>query len=126
MEESPIYQGAAGAGTGAGTGTTPFRLANVARNPAVQTFDIPAAPNFEQRNDEVRGLPAPVPDLLDVFQPTLSFTQRAYLNDLAWWLQFAGFTATITAGDGSTVKDPDNGVIPVGASKLVFVRRPNT
>lgn len=122
-EESPIYESATGAGTTPGTGTTPYRLSTQVRDPAIQTFDIDPAPGWEERKDEVRGLPAAPVAELDQFLPTFSFTERCYLNDLAWWLWLCGFTATITAGDGSTVKDPDSNTIPVGATKWVLTRR---
>lgn len=116
FEESPRYEGA--------PTTTPYRLSsgNVKYIPS-QTIRVNAVPAHLDRSDELRGIQGGVPQLIETYEPDGAVSMRAYPNIIPWFLQCAGFTATITQGDGSTVKDPNNVAIPTGAYRYVFNKR---
>jgi hypothetical protein len=114
FEETPRYENA--------PTSTPYRVSTVTRDMPVQSVRIVPAPEFLDRSDEVRGIEGGVPQLVNAFAPEGQISSRAYLDDLVFLLTAAGWTPTITAGNGS-ITDPDSVAIPTGATRYVFNKR---
>jgi hypothetical protein len=115
LEESPRYEGVS-------TGT-PHRISTDVHYLPIQSARILPVPAFMDRADELRGTEGAPPQLIDGYSPAGSINIRAYLNSLTWLLECSGLAGTHTAGDGSTVVDPDSVAIPVGAHKWVYAKR---
>lgn len=116
LEETPVYEGA-------NTATTPYRVSATTRYLPVQSARLDAGIQLLDRADEVRGIEGAEPRMVETYEVGGSIQERAYLNDLVFLLDVCGLTDTITQGDGSTVKDPDNVAIPTGAYRHVFAKR---
>lgn len=114
VEESPRYEGA--------PLTAPYRLSSNVLYMPVQEAGLEPGPLFDSRGDEVRGLNAEPPGLIDGHEVSGALNMRAYANALPFLLTIAGWSGAFTAGDG-IITDPDANVIPVGASRWVFTKR---
>jgi len=92
------------------------------------TFDLPymeclmdPKPQHLVIEDEVRGyMASPLAPMVAEYAPEGTLKLRARPQHMGVLCLAAIGQATTTAGDGSTVKDPDSVVIPVGAYKHVF------
>jgi hypothetical protein len=113
IEETPRYEGA--------PTTSPYRLATEKLYLPVRSARLGPAPSHLSRADELRGLLAEPPRLIDRFDPDGSISMRCYLKDLTWLLHLCGLTGTKTAGDG-IITDPDGQTIPTGAQRWVFTK----
>lgn len=114
MEESPRYDGAAS--------TTPYRISTDKLHLPVRGVRLGPAPSHLSRADELRGIKAEPPRLIETYDPDGSLSVRGYLKDLVWLFELAGWVGTFTAGDG-IITDPDAATIPTGASRWVFTKR---
>lgn len=117
LEESPLNQV-----TWTPANATPNRLATEKLYLPSRAALLSAAPGHLSRADELRGIAGSVPDLIDVYTPAGSLSERAYWKDLTWLLSLAGFVGVRTAGDG-IITDPDGVAIPATASRWVFTKR---
>jgi hypothetical protein len=92
FEERPRFENApAGA---------PYRLSSVARYFPLQSFGFQPNPQFVDRSDELRGTEGAPSQLIDGYEPAASMQMRAYVDDLIFLLQLAGFIGVYTAGAG--------------------------
>ena len=99
LEESPVYEGA-------NTGATPYRIATEKLYLPVQSAQLTPNPSYLDRADELRSITGAVPKLIESFAPAGSIAEHAYVHDLTWLLELAGFAGVLTAG-GATVTNPN-------------------
>lgn len=114
IEETARYEGA--------PSTTPYRISTDTHDLPIQTANF--GPNVQHldRSDELRGVEGGPEMLVETYEPGGSLAIRGYVNSLTWLLHCAGFTGTVTAGDG-VITDPDAATIPTGAYRWVFTKR---
>lgn len=101
---------------------TPNRVSTDKLYLPARSARLSPAPEHLSRADELRGIEGSVPDLIDVYAPAGTLSERAYWKDLTWLLELAGFEGVHTAGDG-IITDPDSVAIPAGAHRWVFSKR---
>lgn len=100
--------------TPAGTPATgPNRLSTVSRDVPTTGARISPNPTPLDRANETRNLLGSVPMIPDTFAPDGALAERAYVDDLAFLLPLAGFTAVHTTG-GPAVMDPGGTIAPAG------------
>jgi hypothetical protein len=75
---------------------------------------------YDDRSDELRGVPEGLPPDVTGFDVTdFTFHMRLYPNVMGFFLSMCLGAGTFTAGNG-VITDPDAVVIPVGASRWVW------
>jgi len=117
LEESPLNQ------VTWDDATTPSRVSTDKLYLPSRAARLSPAPGYLSRADELRGIAGSVPDLIDIYTPAGSLSERAYWKDLTWLLSLAGFVGVRTAGDG-IITDPDAVVIPSGGpQRWVFSKK---
>jgi len=85
------------------------------------TIDFDPKPTMLERNDELRGEFAALPHSgVAKYEPEGSLESRLYPATLGLILHAAVGSCVTTAGDGGSVKDPDDVSVPVGAHRHVF------
>lgn len=117
LEESPNNQ------VTFGDAITPNRKSTNKLYLPSRAAKLNAKPSYLSRADELRGIAGSVADLIDVYAPGGSLSERAYWKDLTWILSLAGFTGVVTAGNG-VITDPDSQTIPAGGpQRWVFTKK---
>jgi hypothetical protein len=96
LEESPIYEGAIG------LGTTPYRVATESLYLPVTAAQLSPNPAYKDRRDELRSIAGAVPMIIESYAPGGQIAENAYVHDLTWLLELAGFAGTFTAGSATT------------------------
>lgn len=84
-----------------------------------QKLDVDDQPKYEDRNNEIRPK-GPVGGYISGHDVKVGLDVRAYPDPLGLILFGWGGLVTSAAGNGTTVKDPDNVSIPAGASKHIY------
>lgn len=107
FEERGRYEGA--------PSTTPYRLSTVERFMRLQSLAMAPNPSQLRRNDELGSGEGEPPQLIDGFAPAGSFSIRAYVNDLIFWLSLSGFTPTFTPGGAAVTGPAQTTVVGVNA-----------
>lgn len=115
VEETARYEGA--------VSTVPYRISTDVGYLPIQTVRVEPNPTFLDRSDELRSIDGGPPQMVDMFEPQGSIAMRAYPDLLPYLLIANGWSAAITQGDGSAVKDPDTVSIPATAYRWVFTKR---
>jgi tail tube protein len=87
--------------------------------PPLQSFGPKPGAKPLSRDDELRNQDEPLAIIPDAFEPSWVFKSRAYPDMLGWALKHICGDPVTTAGDG-IIKDPDEVVIPIGATRHVF------
>ena len=95
---------------------TPYRVSTVARDIPITAFRLSPEPQPLSRADELRNIEGEIADIPDFFEPSGSYAERAYLNDLVFLLQISGFVSTITAGNGTAATTGINATTAVGVN----------
>ncbi len=116
LEESPLNQ------VTWDDAVTPSRISTNKLYLPSRAARLSPSPGYLSRADELRGIAGSVADLIDVYTPAGSLSERAYWKDLTWLLSLAGFVGVRTAGDG-IITDPDAATIPATAQRWVFTKK---
>lgn len=110
LEESPIYEGQIG------VGVTPYRVATEKLYLPVTAALLSPNPAYKDRSDELRSIAGAVPKIIESYGPAGQIAENAYVHDLTWLLELAGFVGTLTAG-GALVTGPE-ATLAVGVNAL--------
>lgn len=100
LEESPIYENQIG------VGVTPYRVATEKLYLPVTAALLSPNPAYKDRSDELRSILGAVPKIIESYGPAGQISENAYIHDLTWLLELAGFAGAFTAG-GAAVTGPE-------------------
>jgi hypothetical protein len=93
LEETPFPENPSTSGT-------PYRLATEKLYMKIRSGKPSPGPEYLERGDELGGVLAAVPPLIEVIRPGGSIGERVYIKHMLWLLSLNGYDATVTQGAG--------------------------